>query len=183
MAGHAALHENGVRPSRARTESEERLFTQLGQAGIRLQALLDSRFRALGVTAQEAALLIRCCEAKERSSTELAAGMSRDKGGITRHLHKLQAHGLIQRFHNPRDRRVTLIRATQRGRNLVPRCRQIFLQVRSSLLQDLFDVELHQLSTALSRVCAALAAFAPEEHRGLVIGKSSKLRTSLAPKR
>jgi hypothetical protein len=47
---------------------------------------------------QEAALLIRCAEAKSRSSGELASVIGRDKGRVTRHLDKLEARGLIERF-------------------------------------------------------------------------------------
>jgi DNA-binding transcriptional ArsR family regulator len=58
---------------------------------------------------QEAALLIRCAEAKSRSSGELASVIGRDKGRVTRHLDELEARGLIERFTSSRDRRVTLV--------------------------------------------------------------------------
>jgi len=140
----------------ARSDSEELLLALIGQVSIQLQSILDSRFRPLGVTAQEAALLLRCAGKIEISSGELAAMMFRDKGGITRHLNRLAAKGLINRSPNPRDRRLTMIRATARGRRLAPRCRDIFLKTRAGVLNDLFDVELHQVFATLSRISAKL---------------------------
>ena len=140
----------------ARSNSEELLLALIGQVSIQLQSNLDARFRPLGVTAQEAALLLRCAEKSEISSGELAAMMFRDKGGITRHLNRLAAKGMVHRSPNPRDRRLTMIRATARGRRLAPRCRDIFLKTRAGVLNDLFDVELHQVFAALSRISAKL---------------------------
>lgn len=141
----------------ARSESEELLLALIGQVSIQLQNSLDARFRPLGVTAQEAAVLLRCAEKTEISSGELAAMMFRDKGGITRHLNRLAAKGFINRSPSPRDRRLTMVCATPRGRRLAPRCREIFLKTRARVLDDLFDVELQQVFTALSRISAKLA--------------------------
>jgi DNA-binding MarR family transcriptional regulator len=139
-----------------RSEMEELLFALIAQTGIQLQNALDSRFRPLGLTAQEAALVVRCVEARAKSSGELARIMGRDKGGITRHLDKLQARGLIERYSDPRDRRVTLVRATQRGHRLAPRCKETFLAARAQSLEELFDVEMHQLTDALFRISTRL---------------------------
>jgi DNA-binding MarR family transcriptional regulator len=128
----------------------------IAQTGIQLQTAMDFRFRPLGLTAQEAALLIRCAEAKSRSSGKLASVIGRDKGGVTRHLDKLEARGLIERFASSRDRRVTLVRATRLGPKLAPRCSETFLEARSQLLGEFLEVEIHQLLGVLSRISARL---------------------------
>jgi len=140
----------------ARSDSEELLLSLIGQVSIQLQNILDARFRPLGVTAQEATLLLCCAENSEISAGELAAMMFRDKGGVTRHLNRLAAKGLVHRSPNPRDRRLTMVCATARGRRLAPRCRDIFLRTRALVLDDLFDVELQQVFAALSRISAKL---------------------------
>lgn len=157
MAAPTVIHEaHHKKRFHARSDSEELLLSLIGQVSIQLQNILDTRFRPLGLTAQEAALLLRCAETSEISSGELAAMMFRDKGGITRHLQRLAAKGMINRAPNPRDRRLTMVRATARGRRLAPRCRDIFLRTRAGVLNDLFDVELHQVFAALSRISAKL---------------------------
>ena len=159
MRSQIATHERRDKgASQPRSESEELLLALIAQTGIQLQSAMDSRFRPLGLTAQEAALLIRCAETNSKSSGELAAVMGRDKGGVTRHLDKLEARGLIERFASSRDRRVTLVRATRRGRRLLPACRKTFVETRSLLLEDLFDVEIHQLMGVLSRISTTLSS-------------------------
>jgi len=156
MTERASHHVHRHYASHSRSEREELLFALIARTGIQLQDALDSHLRPLGLTAQEAALLVRCADSNAKSSGDLAAIMGRDKGGVTRHLDKLEARGLIQRFPNVRDRRVTLVRATPRGRRLAPRCRTTFLEARTQLLEEFFDVEIHQLSGVLSRISARL---------------------------
>jgi DNA-binding MarR family transcriptional regulator len=156
MSGQAAFHDQrGKTASHFRSESEE-LLALIAQTGIQLQNAMDSRFRPLGLTAQEAALLIRCAEARSRSSGELASVIGRDKGGVTRHLDKLEARGFIERFTSSRDRRVRLVRATQLGRKLAPRCGEAFLGAQSQFLGEFLEVEIHQLLGVLSRISAQL---------------------------
>jgi DNA-binding MarR family transcriptional regulator len=157
MPGQAAFHhQRDKTASHLRSESEELLLALLTQTGIQLQTAMDSRFRPLGLTAQEAALLIRSVEAKSRSSGELASVIGRDKGGVTRHLDKLEARGLIERFTSSRDQRVRLVRATQLGRKLALRCGEAFLEARSQLLEEFLEVEIHQVLGVLSRISARL---------------------------
>ena len=157
MPGQATFHDQHDKTaSQLRSESEELLLALITQTGIQLQTAMDSRFRPLGLTAQEAALLIRCAEARSRSSGELASVIGRDKGGVTRHLDKLEARGFIERFTSSRDRRVTLVRATQLGRRLAPRCGEAFLEARSQFLGEFLEVEIHQVLGVLSRISARL---------------------------
>jgi DNA-binding MarR family transcriptional regulator len=108
MPAQAAFDEQRDKTaSHLRSESEELRLALIAQTCIPLQTAMDSRFRPLGLTAQEAALLIRCAEAKSRSSGGLASVIGRDNGGVTRHLDKLESRGLIERFTSSRDRRVT----------------------------------------------------------------------------
>jgi DNA-binding MarR family transcriptional regulator len=157
MPGQAAFHDQRDKTaSHFRSESEQLLLALIAQTGIRLQTAMDSRFRPLGLTAQEAALLICCAEAKSRSSGELASVIGRDKGGVTRHLDKQEARGLIERFTSSRDRRVTMVRATRLSRKLAPRCGKAFLEARSQFLGEFLEVEIHQLLGMLSRISARL---------------------------
>src|SRR5579863_5180381 len=160
-AGHKG---DGESRSENRGAVEERLLELVLRLGIQLQTVLDRRFHSLGVTAQEAALLIRCSEGRGISAGSLARLMDRDKGGITRHLASLTSKGLVQRIPNVRDRRITMVQVTLRGQRLVPRCMDIFLEMRARVLDEIFDVEIHQVSAALSRMYATLTG--PEADHG-----------------
>jgi DNA-binding MarR family transcriptional regulator len=157
---------NGDSRSENRGASEERLLDLVQRLGIQLQTVLDRRFHSLGVTAQEAALLIRCSEAREISAGNLARLMGRDKGGVTRHLTSLKAKGLVQRMPNLRDRRITIVQVTSRGQKLLPRCIDIFLEMRARVLDEIFDVEIQQISGALTRMHATLTGPETDNVRG-----------------
>ena len=154
---------NGESRSGNRGASEERLLELVLRLGIQLQTVLDRRFQSLGVTAQEAALLVRCSEAREISAGNLARLMGRDKGGITRHLDSLTAKRLVQRMAKASDRRITMVQVTQRGQRLVPRCMDVFLEMRARVLDEIFDVEIQQISGALARMYQTLRG--PESQR------------------
>src|SRR5271169_1055482 len=62
----------------------EDLISLLFRTSIRLQTTFDRRFAEFGITAQEAAVLVRCVEAGETSAGKLAQAIGRDKGKITR---------------------------------------------------------------------------------------------------
>ena len=148
---------NGASRSQNRDAGEERLLELVLRLGIQLQTVLDRRFQLLGVTAQEAALLIRCSEAGEISAGNLARLMGRDKGGTTRHLASLTTKNLVRRMPDLHDRRISIVQVTLRGQRLVPRCVEIFLEMRARILDEIFDVEIQQISGALARMYETLA--------------------------
>lgn len=154
---------NGEGRSENRGAGEERLLELVLRLGIQLQTALDRRFQLLGVTAQEAALLIRCSEAREISAGNLARLMGRDKGGTTRHLASLTAKKLVRRMPDPHDRRITIVQVTLRGQRLVPRCLEIFLEMRARILDEIFDVEIQQISGALMRMYETLAGHGSDD--------------------
>lgn len=167
MLGQSAGHSgNGESRSENRGAGEERLLELVLRLGIQLQTVLDRRFQVLGVTAQEAALLIRCSEARVISAGNLARLMGRDKGGTTRHLASLTAKKLVRRMSDPHDRRITIVQVTQRGQRLVPLCLEVFLEMRARVLDEMFDVEIQQISGALARMYETLAECEPDNGKG-----------------
>ena len=84
----------------------------LFQTSIRLQTSLDRRFLRFGMTVQEAGVLLRCVEARIITPGQLAVGLGRDKGMITRFIDRLEFSRLIIRDINPRDRRFSVIKPT-----------------------------------------------------------------------
>jgi hypothetical protein len=71
------------------------LMSWLFQTCIKLQMSLDRRFLRFGMTVQEASVLLRCVEAKNVMPGQLAVGLGRDKGMITRFIDRLELSRLI----------------------------------------------------------------------------------------
>jgi len=131
---------------------QELLLSLLVRLSIRLQKALDLRFKPLGITAQEAALLLYCAEAGETSPGRIAASMGRDKGKITRFVDRLESAKLLSRLRSARDRRVFVIKVTKRAATLAPRLKIIFEETRAELFDEIPDGELARLGAAIAQM-------------------------------
>jgi DNA-binding MarR family transcriptional regulator len=130
----------------------EDLISLLFRTSIRLQTMFDRRFAQFGITAQEAAVLIRCVEAGEISAGKLALAMGRDKGKITHFVHRLEAGRFLTRAHDRRDRRLLIIKATRRGSRLAPQLRTIFEELREQFFAAILTQDMDQLRSVLAQL-------------------------------
>jgi DNA-binding MarR family transcriptional regulator len=130
------------------------LISLLFRTSIRLQTTFDRRFAQFGITAQEAAVLVRCVEAGETSAGKLAQAMGRDKGKITRFVHRLEASRFVTRTCNPKDHRLVIIKATRRGSRMAPRLRMIFEELREQFFDAILTQDIDQLGSVLSQLYA-----------------------------
>jgi DNA-binding MarR family transcriptional regulator len=128
------------------------LISLLFRTSIRLQTMFDRRFAQFGITAQEAAVLVRCVEAGETSAGKLAQAMGRDKGKITRFVHRLEAGRLLTRTSSPKDHRLLIIKATRRGLRMAPRLRMIFEELREQFFTAILTQDIDQLGLVLSQL-------------------------------
>ena len=127
-------------------------ISRLFRTSIRLQTAFDRRFSQFGMTAQEAAVLMHCAEEGETSAGKLARAMGRDKGKITRFVDRLETSGFLTRGSDPRDHRLSIIKATSRGRRVVPHLKMRFEEVRSQFFEGVLNVDIDKLETC-SRSC------------------------------
>jgi len=129
-------------------------ISRLFRTSIRLQTAFDRCFSQFGMTAQEAAVLLHCAEEGETSAGKLAAAMGRDKGKITRFVDRLETSGFITRKSDPRDHRLLIIKATNKGRRVVPQLKVRFEEVRSQFFEGVLNVDIDKLETVLSQLHA-----------------------------
>lgn len=129
-------------------------ISRLFRTSIRLQTAFDRCFSKFGMTAQEAAVLVHCAEERETSAGKLAKAMGRDKGKITRFVDRLEASGFLKRKSDPRDHRLFIIKATSKGRRVVPHLKTRFEEVRSQFFEGVLNVDIDKLETLLSQLHA-----------------------------
>jgi DNA-binding MarR family transcriptional regulator len=129
-------------------------ISRLFRTSIRLQTAFDRCFSQFGMTAQEAAVLMHCAEEGETSAGKLARAMGRDKGKITRFVDRLETSGFLTRKSDPRDHRLSIIKATNRGRRVVPHLKMRFEEVRSQFFEGVLNVDIDKLETVLSQLHA-----------------------------
>jgi DNA-binding MarR family transcriptional regulator len=129
-------------------------ISRLFRTSIRLQTAFDRCFSEFGMTAQEAAVLVHCAEESDTSAGRLAKVMGRDKGKITRFVDRLETSGFITRKSDSRDHRLLIIKATNKGRRVVPHLKMRFEKVRSQFFEGVLNVDIDKLETVLSQLHA-----------------------------
>jgi len=128
------------------------LMSWLFQTCIKLQMSLDRRFLRFGMTVQEASVLLRCVEARNVTPGQLAVGLGRDKGMITRFIDRLELSRLIAREVNQRDRRFSVIKPTAKGKQIARDLAAVFHNIRKELFVGMLESDVHRLSKGLAQL-------------------------------
>jgi DNA-binding MarR family transcriptional regulator len=125
------------------------------QVGRELDTALGRQLAQLGLTAQQAALLLWSAR-QETSPSQLVALLGTDTAGVSRLVDRLETKGLIRRRNHPGDRRSIVIELSAQGHTLVPRLPPIFGQISMRLLAGFSAEEVQQLTTLLERMLGNL---------------------------
>ncbi|WNI22031.1 MarR family winged helix-turn-helix transcriptional regulator [Streptomyces sp. ITFR-16] len=110
-------------------------------------------------------VLVALAGGEPPSQLALAKEVSLDRTVMTYLLDDLEAHGLISRRPDPRDRRVRQVLLTDTGRARLEKARHGLAAAEARLLVDLGDQDAEQLRTLLSRVArtAQRESLGPDE--------------------
>lgn len=101
-----------------------------------LRTAMDQRFEPLGLTSQQAGVLIHVVTGVT-SPRRLSELLGTDSAGTTRLLDRLEAKGLVRRGRDVADRRAVSVSLTTAGRALVPQLPPVFEDVARDLLASL----------------------------------------------
>jgi DNA-binding MarR family transcriptional regulator len=132
----------------------------LNQVGREHTTALDRRFAEVGLTTQQAALLLHAGR-EPTSPSRLTDALGTDTAGMTRLLDRLVAKALLRRRRNADDRRAILIEVTAKGRALLPRLPPVFGQVNGRLFDGFTRAELDMLTAMCHRMLANLRGQRP----------------------
>ncbi|HEV8559715.1 MAG TPA: MarR family transcriptional regulator [Actinophytocola sp.] len=123
----------------------------LSKVSRELTTAVERELAPLGVTAQQAALILYAAPAASRPN-ELAAEVGTDTAGMTRLLDRLESKGLLTRGPHPKDRRAVVVELTPDGHALVPQIAPCFGRVTTRLLDGFNAPEIKQLNGLLNRM-------------------------------
>ncbi|MGA6158719.1 MarR family winged helix-turn-helix transcriptional regulator [Stenotrophomonas sp. NPDC087984] len=110
-------------------------------------------------------VLVALAGGEPPSQLALAKAVSLDRTVMTYLLDDLEAHELVTRRPDPRDRRARQVLLTDTGRTRLDEVRQNLAAAEARLLTDLHDHDARQLRTLLARVAqtAQRESLAPDE--------------------
>jgi DNA-binding MarR family transcriptional regulator len=129
----------------------------LNQVGRNLTTMVERHLAPLGLTAQQAALLLHASR-DSRTPSQLKQQLGTDTAGMTRLLDRLADKGLLRRVQHPGDRRSIIIELTADGQALVPRLPPIFGRANKQLFHGFTTDEITLMTGMLTRMSANLAA-------------------------
>ena len=144
----------------ARTEYgyHDFLPAEVFKLGRDLRTAIDRELAPLGITTQQAALLLVARLHGGRGAAHLADPLGTDTAGMTRLLDRLEAKGLVTRHASPLDRRSLVIAPTEAGKALIPELISAFRRANDNLLQGVAGEEIEQFWSTIRRLRANLRA-------------------------
>jgi len=140
------------KPLRGQEWRRDLLTSWLFQTCIRLQTSLDRRFLRFGMTVQEASVLLRCVEARRITPGQLAVALGRDKGKVTRFVHRLESSRLLARDIDPRDRRFSILKPTAKGKEVARTLVCVFDSIRKELFAGILESDVRRLGKMLPQL-------------------------------
>jgi DNA-binding MarR family transcriptional regulator len=143
-------------PARQESERVERVADRLHSASIHLLRRVRRHDEESGISAPHLSALSVLVFGGARTLGELAAAEQVTPPSMTRIVRNLEAEGLIERETDDADRRITHVRATDRGRRILAEARTRRIADLAARLAALPDTDLQTLERAAEIIEAAL---------------------------
>jgi DNA-binding MarR family transcriptional regulator len=118
---------------------KRQLVAQLVESSRLLRNLIDHRAKEKGTTRAQWIVLFRLRQQEGLSQVDLADVLELQPISLVRLLDRLVEHGLLERRHDPKDRRANRLFLTARGRELVDSLDSLRDDIATDVLADLPD--------------------------------------------
>jgi MarR family transcriptional regulator for hemolysin len=118
---------------------KRQLIAQLVEGSRLLRNYIDHRAKVRGTTRAQWIVLFRLRQQEGLSQVDLADVLELQPISLVRLLDRLVEHGLLERRHDPKDRRANRLFLTASGRQLVDDLDSLRDDIASDVLQDLSD--------------------------------------------
>jgi MarR family transcriptional regulator, transcriptional regulator for hemolysin len=116
---------------------KKQLITQLVESSRLLRNYIDHRAKGRGSTRAQWIVLFRLRQQEGLSQVDLAEVLELQPISLVRLLDRLVEHGLVERRHDPRDRRANRLFLTASGRQLADDLDSLRDSIATDVLQDI----------------------------------------------
>ncbi|MFI7361157.1 TetR family transcriptional regulator [Streptomyces sp. NPDC050149] len=141
------------------------LFAQLDACAAVHQELIGRTLREYGISLPAYDVLAALRDAGEpyqRTTGEVAAAGRVRAGGLTQHVDRLEAAGLVERERDADDRRIIRLRLTPEGLELADRVHAVRSAQEQELLADLSAADRRRLAGLLGALGSSVRSGTPE---------------------
>lgn len=118
---------------------KRQLIAQLVESSRLLRNYIDHRAKSRGTTRAQWIVLFRLRQQEGLSQVDLAEVLELQPISLVRLLDRLVEHGLLERRHDPKDRRANRLFLTAAGRQLVDDLDSLRDSIASDVLQEIPD--------------------------------------------
>ena len=137
---------------------KRQLIAQLVESSRLLRNFIDHRAKSRGTTRAQWIVLFRLREQEGLSQVDLADVLELQPISLVRLLDRLVEHGLLERRHDPKDRRANRLFLTAKGRQLVDNLDGLRDVIATDVMRDLSEetvkTTLHALRDIKDRIKA-----------------------------
>jgi MarR family transcriptional regulator for hemolysin len=139
---------------------KRQLVAQLVESSRLLRNYIDQRAKSRGSTRAQWIVLFRLREQEGLSQVDLADVLELQPISLVRLLDRLVEHGLVERRHDPRDRRANRLFLTAGGRQLVEDLDSLRDSIATEVLQDVSSESIQTSLETLRDIKERIKGFA-----------------------
>jgi DNA-binding MarR family transcriptional regulator len=144
---------------------KRQLVAQLVESSRLLRNYIDHRAKSRGTTRAQWIVLFRLRQQEGLSQVDLADVLELQPISLVRLLDRLVEHGLLERRHDPRDRRANRLFLTASGRQLVDDLDSLRDDIALGVMRDLPDDAIKTSLTTLREIKDRIKALSdPPDH-------------------
>src|SRR5215831_14781221 len=152
-------------PSAMPLDLKRQLVAQLVESSRLLRNHIDHRAKTKGTTRAQWIVLYRLRQQEGLSQVDLADVLELQPISLVRLLDRLVEHGLLERRHDPRDRRANRLFLTPRGRQLVDDLDSLRDGIASDVMRGLSTETIETSLDALREIKDRIKALSdPPDH-------------------
>ena len=139
---------------------KKQLISQLVESSRFLRNYIDHRAKGRGTTRAQWIVLFRLRDQEGLSQVDLADVLELQPISLVRLLDRLVEHGLVERRHDPRDRRTNRLFLTPSGRQLADDLDSLRNSIASDVLRDVPDAAIDTSLKTLRDIKERVKTFA-----------------------
>ena len=136
--------------NRLSLDLKRQLVAQLVESSRLLRNYIDHRAKERGTTRAQWIVLFRLRQQEGLSQVDLAEVLELQPISLVRLLDRLVEHGLLERRHDPKDRRTNRLFLTERGRQLVDDLDSLREAIATDVLAKVSE---EAIKTSLATLC------------------------------
>jgi MarR family transcriptional regulator, transcriptional regulator for hemolysin len=144
---------------------KRQLIAQLVESSRLLRNFIDHRAKSRGTTRAQWIVLFRLREQEGLSQVDLADVLELQPISLVRLLDRLVEHGLLERRHDPKDRRANRLFLTASGRQLVDDLDGLRDAIASDVMRDLSEDTVETTLRALRDIKDRIKAMSDDGDR------------------